>query len=108
RPLEADADKYLRTRAQVLEITCELVGAGVELRITNLLVLKPDRDFVRSTPGLSFNQLVESAVARIVQFGSIPLPQDTVPFVIRQELRSYMVEQAVGSELFLLAHLQCN
>lgn len=48
RTFNEDSDGHVRSDAQALQMSCDMIGALIQFLVSDVLVLKCDRDRVRS------------------------------------------------------------
>ncbi len=63
----------------------ELVGALIELTIRQMLMLESDGDRIGSQRGLSFEQVMRTAVWQILRLGCVPLDHQLVTLDFTQQ-----------------------
>ncbi|MND61675.1 hypothetical protein D3C80_529360 [compost metagenome] len=78
---EGDPDQLIGTDTGTDQPPRQLVGPGVELRITERLAGKLQRRRLRCTPHLGLDQAMDAHLLRIVDAGRIPITGDALALV---------------------------
>ncbi|MNM36196.1 hypothetical protein D3C81_469040 [compost metagenome] len=78
---EGDPDQLIGTDTGTDQPPRQLVGPGVELRVTERLAGKLQRRRLRCTPHLGLDQAVDAHLLRIVDAGRIPITGDALALV---------------------------
>ena len=78
RALDTDADQDIRSHAKRVEVVRQLVGAGVELGIGQLLILEDNRYGVGRARYLFLEEFVNAFVLRIIGSRVVPLDEQLV------------------------------
>src|ERR1700722_7804518 len=69
--LHANRHRYFRPHSPCAQIVCDLICAGVELRISQMLILEGERNPVWRTFHLLFEEAVDAYVVRIRSLGLV-------------------------------------
>src|ERR1043165_692792 len=72
----------------------ELIGTAVEFRIANLAILENQRRFVRRPLNLGLEQLMNTALTRIIRRRSVPIDQQLLPLALVEQRQ--LVEFSIG------------
>ena len=75
RPSHRNANQCVRFHAETLQMPGKAIGTFVEFAITQLAVFCDNGNCVRSPGNLLLELVSYGAIARIIDFGSIPLKQ---------------------------------
>ena len=75
RPSHRNANQCVRFHAETLQMPGKAIGTFVQFAITQLTVFCDNGNCVRSPGNLLVELVSNGAIARIIDFGSIPLKQ---------------------------------
>ena len=75
RPSHRNANQCVRFHAETLQMPGKAIGTFVQFAITQLAVLCDNGNCIRSSGNLLIELVSNGAIARIIDFGSIPLKQ---------------------------------
>src|SRR5581483_4627152 len=81
RAFDEDADALSWSDAAPLQVMRQLIGAPVQLSVSQLLIAVQDCDSVRRAFRLLLEQLMQTKLTRIVELGCVPVRDQLSTFI---------------------------
>ena len=84
-PFHADAHQHVGADSEFAKAMCQLIGAGVQLTIRELLLSEDDCHLRRRTLDLGLEQLVNAGLLGEISPGVVPFQDQLLEFGLRQQ-----------------------
>src|SRR5688572_22045669 len=96
----AQAHQYVRSYPQPSQVMSQLIGAGVQLPVSQSSVFKDHRNGLWRALHLGLKQLVDALVLGIISGGVIPLHEQAMAFTRREKWQGRQALLGMSDDAF--------